>query len=129
MLWCLSLVPASDVLKVYTEYILPLMPEVDEEVDQDDGEEAADFTRALDDYIVYFERTWLGKLNPRTQQRGRPMFNLVHWKHNNAVMTDSTEITNNKSESYNSQMKITRPMKPNIFAILKGIQDEDTVNN
>ena len=43
-------------------------------------------------------------------------------------MYDSAEITNNKSESFNSQMKITIPMAPNIFAILKGIQDEDSIS-
>ena len=44
-------------------------------------------------------------------------------------MSDSPELTNNKSESFNSQMKITIPMKPNIFAILKGIQDEDSLSS
>ena len=57
------------------------------------------------------------------------MFKLEHWNHYNAVMSDSVELTNNKSESYNLQMKITIPMKPNIYPILKGIQDEDSVSS
>ena len=104
------------------------MPEVDEDAEQDDDDKAADFGRALKDYRAYFEWTWVGKLNPRTQKRGRPVFKLEHWNHYSAVMSDSPELTNNKSESFNSQMKITIPMKPNIFAILKGIQDEDSLS-
>ena len=96
------------------------MPEVDEDAEQDDDDEAADFSRALEDYIAYFERTWVGKINPRTQKRGRPVFKLEHWNHYSAVMSDSPELTNNKSESFNSQMKTIIPKK-NFFAILKGI--------
>ena len=61
--------------------------------------------------------------------RGRPVFKHEHWNHYNLVMYDSAEITNNKSESFNSQMKITIPMAPNIFAILQGIQDEDNLGH
>ena len=31
MVWCLSLVPIPDVIKVYEEYVLPKMPEIDDE--------------------------------------------------------------------------------------------------
>ena len=56
MLLCLSLVPTSDVLQIYTTNILPLMPKVDEDAEQDDDDKAANFSRALEGYISYFER-------------------------------------------------------------------------
>ena len=65
------------------------MPEVDDDIEQDDDDEAADFSRALEDYIEYFERTWVKKLNSRIQKRGYPVFKLEHGNHYNAVMSDS----------------------------------------
>ena len=44
-------------------------------------------------------------------------------------MNGEGEITNNYSEAYNSQMKITVSMAPNIFAILKAIQDEEAIGH
>ena len=127
LVWSLSYVPIDDVVKVYTEYILPNMPEIDDE--EENREEAADFVKALEEYIAYFEATYIGKVNPRTGRRGRPRFKLEYWNHFDAVVNDSGEITNNKSEAFNSLMKITIPMAPNIFAILKAIQDEDAISN
>ena len=127
MLWSLSLVPIPDVIKVYTEYVLPKMPEIDED-EEDDDEEAADFTRAIDEFINYFEPTYLGKVNPRTGLRGNPHFKLEYWNHFDSVVNDSGEVTNNKSEAFNCLMKITIPMAPNIFAILKAIKDEDAIS-
>ena len=37
-------------------------------------------------------------------------------------------MTNNKSEAFNSLMKITIPMAPNIFSILQAIKDEDAMS-
>lgn len=127
LLWSLSYVPIDDVLKVFTEYVLPNMPEIDD--DEENQEEAADFEKALEDYIAYFEATYLGKVNLRTGMRGRPRFKYEYWNHFDIVSNDSGEITNNKSEAFNSLMKITIPMAPNIFTILKAIQDEDAISN
>ena len=127
MIWCLSLVPIPDVIKVYEEYVLPKMPEIDDE-DEDDDEEAADYTRAIEEFIQYFENTYLGKVNPRTGLRGQPRFKFEYWNHYDCVVNDSGELTNNKSEAFNSLMKITIPMAPNIFAILQAIKDEDAIS-
>ena len=127
MIWSLSFIPNQDVIKVYTEYVLPKMPEIDEEEDED--KEAADFTRAIEEFVNYFEATYLGKVNPRTGRRGKPRFKFEYWNHYDVVVNDSGEITNNKSEAFNCVMKITIPMAPNIFGILKAIKDEEALSN
>ena len=75
MLWILSLVPVTDVLQVYTQYVLPKMPEVEEE-DEEQDDESRHFTKCMNDYLDYFERTWVGRVNPRTGVRGHLLFKL-----------------------------------------------------
>ena len=58
------------------EYILPKLPEIDED---DDNEEAELYTEAMNKYLEYWEATWLGKVNKRTGQRGRPKFSFDLW--------------------------------------------------
>ena len=89
MLWSLSLVPVADVVKVYQTYVLQEMPEIDESVEDEDEDGAKDYTKALEEYVDYFERTWVGRVNQRTQQRGRPTFKLEYWNHYNSVMYNS----------------------------------------
>ena len=67
-------------------------------------------------------------MNPRTGVRGPSLFKLEWWNHYDAIVNDSGEITNNKSESFNSQMKLTIPKASNIIGILKSIQDEDAIS-
>ena len=99
------------------------MPVIDDE--EENQEEAANFEKALEDYVAYFEVTYLGKVNLRTEMRGRPRFKNEQWNHFDIVPNDSGEMTNNTSEAFNALMK----MAPNIFTILKAIQDEDGISN
>ena len=39
------------------------------------------------------------------------------------------DLTSNRSEAYNSAMKISSRMKPNIWCILKQLKDEEALNN
>ena len=39
------------------------------------------------------------------------------------------DLTSNRSEAYNSAMKISSRMKPNIWCILKQLKDEEALNS
>ena len=71
----MGLVPVEDVLTVYTQTILPSMPEWDAESEESDGEDSSadNFAKPLEKYLDYFEATWLGAINKRTNVRGKPV--------------------------------------------------------
>ena len=67
VLYC-TVLYSTVVIKVYTGTILPTMPEVGED-DENDPEEADSYNGAIDKYLTYFEATWLGATNKRTNVR------------------------------------------------------------
>ena len=83
----------------------------------------------MEKYLEYWELTWLGKVNMRTGIRGRPRFKHERWNKFETVKNGSDDLTINNSEAYNHVMKLTIPMKPNLFAILKGILDEERISH
>ena len=126
LLWALCYVPKEEVLSVYLDHVLPKMPEVDEEVDENQ-EEAAEYGEALEKFMDYFELTWVGKVNKRTNLRGKPKFALDLWNKFDAAESGRDDLTNNNSEAQNSVQKMLLPMSPNIWAVLRSIKDEESL--
>ena len=124
-LWALSYVPQKDVVKVYTKDILPTMPEVDDDDSGDDEDDVHNYTESLDQYLTYFESTWIGAVNKRTQVRGKPKFNMNLWVKYEAVKEGREDLTSNRSKAWNSANKISIPMKPNIWVVCKAIKAEE----
>ena len=116
-LWALSYVPEKDVIQVYTSAILPTLPEVDVEDDSNDHDETADYSEKMDIYLNYFESTWLGAVNKRTQIRGKPKFAMKYWVKYNAVLEGREDFTNNHSEAWNSATNVSIPLEPNLWAV------------
>ena len=82
-LWALSFTPEEDIVKVYEKDILPAMP-VREAPDEEEGdgvgeESVHNYNRAMDNYLHYFEVTWVGAKDRRTGVRGAPMFAHALW--------------------------------------------------
>ena len=75
-LWSLSLVPIEDVVNVWEELekIVPVLTE--EDADEDDIQE---FNNCTEQFLLYFEQTWIGSKNPRTHLRGKPIFQFKYW--------------------------------------------------
>ena len=128
-LWALSFVPIADIVKVYDQDILPTMPvwEAPEDEEADDvGEESVhNYNRALDNYLHYFEATWVGAKDRRTGVRGGPMFAHALWSKYLAVKDERPDLTSNRSEAYNSASKMSIPMKPTLWVVCKFIQREE----
>ena len=128
MLWSLCYVPVSDVVDVYEQHVLPKKPDLIVE-DQEDVSDAEDFMRAIRDFVEYFEGTWIGKFNTRSGKRGSSKFKLAYWNHYECVAEGDGEVTNNYSEAYNSQMKLTIGGSPNLYAILQALKDEEAIGH
>ena len=71
---------------------------------------------------------WVGRWSHKTKSQGRPPFCIENWNHFYAVLSETTELTNNKSEAYNSAMKLSIPHRPNMWAILAGIKGKDMIS-
>ena len=120
-LWSLSLVPEGEVVRVW-EMLEELVPTMDERDENDD--EARNFNASMEQFLLYFEQTWIGTKNPRTQLRGRPKFELKTWNKYRQVL-DGEEVTNNGCESWNSASKLSLGRKANIWAVLVAIRKEE----
>ena len=128
-LWALSFIPPEDIVEVYEKDILPAMPvweAPDEEEFDAGGEESVhNYNRDLDNYLHYFEVTWVGAKCRRTGVRGPPKFGFDLWSKYNAVKEERPDLTSNRSEAWNSASKICIPMKPSLWVVCKYIQREE----
>ena len=91
-LWALSLVPTRDVIKVWDEIIVPLIPN-----DKEDPEDSPTWEAEEDDvndFIHYFEVTWLGTMNWTTNLRKNPRFRYELWSKFDAVCNSEDTTTN-----------------------------------
>ena len=55
------------------------------------------------------------------------MFSYDLWNKYDAVLAGTDDLTNNKSEAWNSVSKIGMPMKSNVYSIQKLIRDEEAL--
>ena len=122
--WALCFVPEEEVLKVWTDVIHKSAPFVTKLIDPDyDGsllqEEVIQWNTALDNYIKYLEYTWIGCVSPKTAKRGSGLYKIHIWNKYKEIKGGEVDLTSNRSEAYNSAMKISSRMKPNNWCILK----------
>ena len=118
-LWGLSLVPKEDIIKVWDEFVVHNIPEV-EEGEWDVEEEQ------VNNFLDYFEKTWLGAMNNRTNMRRNPKFKHDLWSKFAAVV-NGDDTTTNASEGFNSAIKISIPHNANIWCVMKQFQLEDSL--
>ena len=120
-LWSLSLVPIEDVVNVW-EQLQTIVPVLTEDEAEEEG--IQEFNNCMDKFLLYFEQTWIGSKNPRTNLRGKPKFEFKYWNKYNQVLAGE-ETTNNVSEAWNSASKLSLQMKPSIWAVLHSIKKEE----
>ena len=102
------------------------MPVVDpDDSDNEDVEDIDNYTTSLDNYLNYFENTWIGGMNKRTQVRGKPKYKMNLWNKYNAIKDGQVDLTSNRSEAWNSASKISISMKPNLWILCKNIKKEE----
>jgi hypothetical protein len=153
--WTLCFVPEKDVLAVWTDIVVKAAPYLadPEDPDYDDcvsPEDVIQWNTALDKYIQYLEYTWLGRVSPKTGKRGPGLYKIPVWNKFEEVRQGDVDLTSNRfviiiintiletiiitiffgrSEAFNSAMKISSRMKPNLWALLKQLQDEESLNS
>ena len=120
-LWALSLLPETDICDAWEDFI---SSKYDILKDSLDDEDAVD---AIDSFLEYFEKTWVGSLNWRTKQRRNPMFAYSMWNKYNSVLTDDP-LTSNSAEGYNSALSASLPVNCGIWTLIQQLRTEESMN-
>ena len=97
-----------------------------DEGDERQEEIATNFNHAMNQYIAYWEFTWIGQYNPRTKARRRPLYSIDLWNKREEALNQE-ELTTNSSESWNSVSKKSLPMKPSIWVVFDTFKKEDAM--
>ena len=121
------MVPEDDIIKIYTENIVPTIPfrEVpDEDNDEDLNNsnesshmEDIEYNEALSDFKGYYEGYYLGKINERTGQRQKPVFPHSMWSKYEVVLA-GVDTTTNRSEGFNSNLKHRTARNPSVWTLI-----------
>ena len=119
-LWCLSMSPLDQVGSAWDSFVKLNVPEVDEDEMEDEEDKAAAFNIAIQQYVVYFESTWIGSKNTRNPElpRRKPKYEVKVWNKYHAIIDDD-EGTNNRSENWNSVSKLGMNMNPTIWTVME----------
>ena len=129
-LWCLSLVPEDQVVFAWENFVEKNIPEADEDAsdDEEDQAEAAAYNIAMQQFVLYFESTWIGSRNARnpTLPRRKPKFEHKVWSKFKDVINDE-EVTNNRSENWNSVSKLGMTMNASIWSVLEMFTKEEAL--
>ena len=119
-LWALSLLPIEDISKVWSEFVILNIPEVED--NEWPNVEPGD----LDQFVTYFENTWIGGRNRRTGRPQNPKFKHGLWNKNEAILRGD-DLTTNSSEGYNLQLKLAMPKSANLWNMIISIMKEDSL--
>ena len=104
-LWALSLVPKHQIIDCWENYLLAIIPYKD---DEDEDDENSNYNKSLKRFVSYFEKTYLGEVNPRRNVRKSPRFKFETWNKVETIMNEK-DLTTNFSEGYNHQLKTSMP--------------------
>ena len=120
-LWGLSLVPEDQVVKVWESFVEKSWPEIDVEEEWTNVE-----PENVEDFLIYFEKTWIGLTNPRSGGRRNPRFPIHLWNKYTAVM-DEEPTTTNSAEGFNSASKLYLQRNASIWAVITQFKTEESL--
>ena len=118
-IWALSLVPPAMIIPVWEDFIQDKYNEL-KPAFEDEAE-------AVDDWLGYVERTYIGALNWRTGNRKSPMFAHSLWS-KFAVVLEDDALTSNSAEGFNAALALSLPRNCSIWTLIKQLQSEENTN-
>lgn len=118
-IWALSLVPPAMIIPVWEDFIQDMYNEL-KPAFEDEAE-------AVEDWLGYVERTYIGALNWRTGNRKSPMFAHSLWS-KFAVVLEDDALTSNSAEGFNAALALSLPRNCSIWTLIKQLQSEENTN-
>ena len=117
--WALSLVPPDKIIPVWEYFIEDryneMKPAFEDEVE------------AVEEWLGYVERTYIGVINGRTGNRKAPMFSHSLWNKYTVQMEDEA-LTSNSAEGFNAALALSMPRNCSIWTLIKQLQSEENTN-
>ncbi|XP_021952041.1 uncharacterized protein LOC110848975 [Folsomia candida] len=81
----------------------------------------------LQEFLAYFEKTWLGPRNPRGIARLAPLFAIPLWNCCHSVLEDLPK-TNNSCEGFNSGFStLLGASHPTIYKLIDGLKEQQVL--
>ena len=115
-LYALAYVPVDDVIRVYDEFIGPMVVQYLEE-----EEDWASRVTQINNFGNYFINTWIGTRNKtKSGSRRRPLFPLEMWNQHDECLADGIS-TNNALESFNRTWNSLLGPHPNIWKCINAM--------
>ena len=118
-IWALSLVPPAEIIPIWEGFMEDKYNEMKTAFEDD-----AD---AVEEWLSYVERTYIGALNWRTGNRKTPMFAHSIWNKYSVVMEDD-DLTSNSAEGFNAALAMSLPRNCSIWTLIKQLQYEENTN-
>ena len=119
--WALSLVPIDQIVPIWEEFIAG-------QYDKMSGDDAFEGKgEAVDRWLTYFERTYVGALNFCTGNRRAPIYPHVVWNKHNSILNNDASTTN-AAEGYNAALKASLPRNNSIWTLIKQLRIEENSN-
>lgn len=115
LIYQLCMVPAEDIVMAFENVILPFFEENYAEEDEE-----------VQDFLQYVERTYIGKLNPRTLKRTAPPFPHSMVSIHERIKLDM-DTTNNAVENWNGRWNRTVGTNHNLWRIINAFKQEDAL--
>ena len=79
---------------------------------------------AVDDFLGYFERTWIGALNWRTGARKNPLFKHSLWNKFSSILEDDP-TTSNSAEGFNQAFSLSLPRNASVWMLAQQLRTEE----
>ena len=86
-----------------------------------------DEVEAVEEWLGYVERTYIGVINGRTGNRKAPMFSHSLWNKYTVKMEDEA-LTSNSAEGFNAALALSMPRNCSILTLIKQLQSEENTN-
>lgn len=116
----MAYVPPEDICGIWTKITELFAKEMESADDVDDADLAA-----FEDYMLYFERTYVGKvLATRGGRRAKPTFEPALWCQYHRMMTGA-DTTNNNSEAFNSAWNALISRNASVWTVIQRLAEEE----
>lgn len=81
----------------------------------------------LAEFVVYFEKTWLGLWNRRRTARNAPLFAIPLWNCYQSILDDLPKTNNSCEGFHNGFASLLGASNPTIYKLINGLQDQQSL--
>jgi hypothetical protein len=119
LLYSLAMVPVVKVAEIYDTVIMDFL------VAHEEDASFLEFQDEINDFLAYYDKTWMGVMAGRQHNRRTPLFAIPSWNKNEALLAGH-QLTNNTCEGANHAWNASVGPHPSLFVVLEQFITEDS---